>query len=708
MKNRILFLFMLALLLGNCTPKVTEKAKTTTDEISKVMVGKEDFRKQVPKAGPPPKIQIGTAEEFQLDNGLKVIVVENHRLPRVSYQLFIDAPEIMQNDKTGFIDMTYDLINKGTTNRTKAEIDEAIDFMGAQISTATRDGRGIYASSLTKHNETLLDIMSDILLNPTFPDAEFDKLKKQTLSALAQSKEDADAIASNVSSVMRYGKNHPYGEITTEASIANLSSGDCKAYYEAFFKPNISYLVVVGDITAAQVKPMLEKRLGAWKASQNIPKTSFDLPAMPTARTLDFVNKPGAVQSVINITYPIELKPGHPDVIKSRVMNTLLGGFFQSRLNQNLRETHAYTYGARSRLANDKMVGSFSATASVRNEVTDSSLIQFMHELNSIRNEMISQADLDMVKNVLAGRFGRSLEQPETVARFALNTARYNLPADYYVTYLEKLSTVNLADVQAMAKKYIQPDKAHVIVVGNQDEVVETLGSFATSGKVDFYDHFGNPVANDKIPDGVTAQTVIEDYLNAIGGADKLKTVTKLHQSMGLSMGGMSLGMESYQQEPNKYTVSTKMNGTVMEKQTYDGTRAKVTSMQGNKELEGKDLEEQKERVTIFPELTYDAKGYKTELKSIEEVNGKKAYKILVESPSGIKTTDYYDMESSLKVRNINAKGEAVGIGDYKAVNGILFPHTLSITLPNSPQLDMKVKTIEVNGTIDASVFTIE
>ncbi|MEM9824405.1 MAG: pitrilysin family protein [Bacteroidota bacterium] len=506
MKNNTFFLCLLvAMVLANCSPKVGDQVQKKAEEkAATVMVGKEDFRKQVPSAGPPPKIQIGSSEQFELDNGLKVILVENHKLPRVSYRLFVNTPDIMQNEKAGYIDMAGELLNKGTANRKKAEIDEAIDFMGASLNTTAS---GIFASSLTKHTENLLEIMSDVLLNPSFPESEFAKAKKQTLSNLAQSKEDPSEVSRSVSNVLRYGKNHPYGEIMTEATIENITREDCKDYYETFFKPNISYLVVVGDVDMAKAKPMIEKYFSSWKSSNNIPKVDFPTPQAPENTTVDFINKTGAVQSVISVTYPVELKPGHPDVIKSRVMNTMLGGFFQSRLNQNLRETNAYTYGAGSRLSSDEKVGSFRAGASVRNEVTDSSIMELVNELNRIRDEQIDQADLDMVKNVIAGSFARSLEQPETVANFALNTARYGLPADYYTTYLQKLDQVSLNDVQMMAQKYIRPANAHIVVVGNKDEVAEKLGKFTASGKVDFYDPYGNEITSEiPIPDGVTAK----------------------------------------------------------------------------------------------------------------------------------------------------------------------------------------------------------
>jgi len=328
-------------------------------------------------------------------------------------------------------------------------------------------------------------------------------------------------------------------------------------------------------------------------------------------------------------------------------------------------------------------------------------------ELNKIRNEVIDQADLDMVKNVIAGSFARSLERPETVAQFALNTARYNLPSDYYATYLEKLDQVSLNDVQMMAKKYIRPGNAHIVVVGNKDEVAENLGQFAQSGNVDYYDTYGNQIKEETpLPDGLTAQSVINDYINAIGTSAKLKTVKKMHQKMGMSIQGMNIVMELYQQSPNKFAMSQMMGPNVVMKQTFDGTVGKMSGMQGNKTLEGAELDDLRERASIFPEMTYDEKGYKMELKGIEDVEGKKAYKIVLESPSGKKSTDYFAMDNSLKVRSVSADGGTVDLGEYKAVDGILFPHNLSVTMPGAPmKMEMKVEKVEINGDFDETVF---
>ena len=706
--KNIIYSLAMVFTIVSCTPKAGDIVQNKNDVNTTVVQQPETFRQKAPESGPPPKVQIGSYEQFQLSNGLKIIVVENHKLPRVSFQLYVDAPERLEDEKTGYADMAGDLLNKGTVSRTKSAIDEEIDFMGANLTTSSS---GIFASSLTKHSENLMVILSDVLLNPTFPDSEFKKIKTQTLSALAQSKDDPNQIAANVADVLRYGKDHPYGEVVTEKTIENISLEDCKKYYQDYFKPNLSYLVVVGDITPPNAMMLAERYLGEWKSAKELEKVDWTIPEGPSKTVVDFVHKPGAVQSVINITYPIYLPPGHEDIIKAGVMNTMLGGFFQSRLMQNLRETHAYTYGARSRIDNDKLVGFFNAGASVRNEVTDSSIVEFLAELNAIRAQPIGKDDLDMVKNVIAGNFSRSLERPETIARFALNTARYKLPADYYASYLKKLDAVTTNDVMEMAKKYVRPDKAHIIVVGNKDEVAEKLDVFSHDGKLKYYDHYGNKIvpSESKIPEGVTTATILEDYLNAIGGKDKLMKVNSLSSVMKADLGGPSILMETYQKDGNKFSLTMMMNGQVMQSQVYNNGKAMASGMGQKKAIEGDELEDLKISVKMFPELFYEKFGYSPELKGMEDINGIKAYKVVVTKPNGKTFTDYFDITSSLKIRTIQSSGEIFDIGDYQEVEGVLLPYTLTLSGGQIPfPMNFKTEKMEVNGAIDDEVFKVE
>ncbi|MFK8102834.1 MAG: insulinase family protein, partial [Saprospiraceae bacterium] len=484
-----------------------------------------------------------------------------------------------------------------------------------------------------------------------------------------------------------------------------------------YFKPNISYLVVVGDITKSEAEKLSKKYFGAWKASSSIPKQQFAKPKKPAGTTVDFVNKTGAVQSVINVTYPIQMKPGAPDQIKARVMNTLLGGFFRSRLNANLREDKAYTYGSRSSLSADKEVGFFNANASVRNEVTDSSLVQFMYELNKIRTEKITSEELSLVKNVMAGNFARSLEQPQTIARFALNTFRNKLPNDYYATYLKKLSMVTADDVLAMAKKYITPQNAHIVVVGNKVDVADKLGQFATSGKVNFYDRFGNPIKDGgmEIPAGVTATKVIQDYLTAIGGTKAINSIKDLTTTMTADLGGNALEIMTQQKVPNMSVNTTSMQGMTMQAVVFDGNKGMTTARGQSMPMPEDKIADAKISNHMIPESVFEKYSVKTKLIGMESVNGKKAYAMEVTFPSGKKSTYYFDLESSLKVREVSIETEggrtmtiSADLDGYKAVNGVKFPHKQSVSGVMPVPLVMEVKEIKANTNLDDSIFKIK
>lgn len=703
MKN-ILFLIPLIFLLTNCTPKtgevVTEKPMVTQPE------PKETFRNQAPDAGPAPKIQMGTYDLVTLENGLKVIMVENDKLPTISTQLFIDAPVIKEGDAAGYVSMAGDMLSKGTKTKTKSEIDEAVDFIGASFSTSSR---GMNAYSLSKHSDKVFDIMADVLYNASFPEQEFEKLKKQTLSGLASSKDDPNAIASNVGDVLTYGKDHPYGEIMTEETVEKISLDQIKSYYNTYFKPNISYLVVVGDFDKAKMKKKVEETFGAWKSSDDIKKMTFEKPEIPTSTTVDFVNKNGAVQSVIKLTYPLEMKPGTPDVIPARVMNTMLGGYFQSRINQNLRETHGYTYGARSRIDSDKLIGYFTAGGSVRNEVTDSSITELIYELDRIRTGEIPTDELEMVKSVMAGQFARSLENPSTVARFALNTFRYDLPKDYYANYLQRLSQVTAADVKMMANKYVHPDKAHIVVVGSKDDVADKLGKFAADGEVRYYDYYGDRIEMDESPVNMTVGQVFEKYINAIGGKDKVTKVKDLTQNHETEVQGMKIEATMINKAPNKMTVSFAMNGNVMEEQKFDGSKGSVSQMGAVTPMDEGALDEMIISSPIFVELNENMSNAKAIVKGMEKVDGKSAICVQIESAGGTKMSNYYDKETGLKLKTeITGQSgtQTVIYKDYQEVDGVKIPHTLKISGSSLPiPLTLEAKSVKINTGVEDSQF---
>ncbi len=675
-------------------------------------------RSKRPEPAAAPKIKIGQYEKFELANGLKVFVIENHKLPTVSVSLTIDKDPMLEKDKVGLSSMAGDLMSAGTTTRTKEQIDEEIDFIGGNITTYSS---GFFVSALKKHTDKVLTIATDILYNPTFPQEELDKMKKRTISSIKSAKTSPDAMINNVSSVLNFGKNHPYGEVQTIEHVENITTADCRKYYETYFRPNVSYLVFVGDITPAEAKVMAEKYFAKWEKA-DVPKHKYSTPQRPTSTEVAFVNKPGAVQSVIEITYPVELKPGSDDAITASVMNSILGGgVFSGRLMQNLREGKAYTYGARSSLNSDILVGSFSAGASVRNAVSDSAVHEFMYELRRMITEKVTEEELDLVKKSMNGSFARSLESPQTIARFALNIERYGLPKDYYDTYLEKLSAITIDDISRVAQKYIHPENAHIIVVGNKGEVAEKLTKFSASGKVNYYDANGavvvEPTIKKELPAGLTAQKVVDDYIFAITKtsnskqlAKKIKGTKAISYTMTGEVQGFSLTMTRVQTQGKLYEAVEAM-GQTFQKKVFDGKKGYQTNMMSGKaDLEGEELESAKVDANYIPEMMY-AKNYTLTLKGIETYNGADCYAIEVVSKKGNKTTEYYDATTKMKVYSSSEVDSPEGkftteteFADYKEVSGFMFPHKTTVT-SGEQAFELTVSKIEVNGKVDANLF---
>ncbi len=706
-----------AFALTQCTPKMTEEI-SKTEEISSVETESIEntattWRSMAPAAGPARKIQLGEYSTFKLENGLEVIVVENNKLPRASYSLTLKNNPIIEGKQAGFVDIAGDILARGTTTKSKADIDAEVDFIGASLSSYSG---GIFASSLTKHKDALLTIASDILYNPTFEEEEFEKLKTQYISGIQTEKTDPNSMAGNVANVLNYTKGHPYGEIQTEESINNIKLESCKKYYTDFFKPNNAYLIIVGDVSLEEAKADAKKYFGSWKRG-DVPTNDYGVPSAPNESKVSFVNKEGAVQSIINITYPIDLKPGSEDAIAASLMNSILGGgIFSGRLMQNLREDKAYTYGARSRLNSDPLVGEFNAFASVRNEVTDSSVTEFIYEMERMITEEVDEEDLQLAKNSNAGAFARSLESPQTLARYALNIVKYNLPADYYETYLEKLEKVSVSDITMMAKKYIRPNNANIVVVGNKDEVAEKLKRFDADGEIDYYDAYGKKVENQAIiPTDIDAQGVLNKYIKAISLNNNLADIKSLHQVYTLSMMGQTINIDLFIKERAKLAMKMMMNGNIVNEQIFDGQKAMMSGMGQPAKVveEGPLFDQMKNQTQIIEQVYYVENGYSTELKGIEEIDGDQVYKVGVVSPRGEKSTEFYEVETGYLRRTVKTDSESgittmTSLSDYQEYGGFMFPMKIVTEGASPAPIEMIGKSVNINPDLSDDLFIIK
>ncbi|HKB87072.1 MAG TPA: insulinase family protein [Ignavibacteriaceae bacterium] len=661
-------------------------------------------RSKPPEPGPAPEIELGTYEHFELPNGLKVFLVENHKLPRISFSLQIDRNPILEGDTAGYISAAGQLLRTGTRSRSKEELDETIDFIGADLSTSST---GIYAMSLTEHADTLFKIMSDIILNSEFKKAELDKIKTRMKSDLASQKDDPDAIAGTVKNVVDFGKDHPYGEPETEQTVDNITLEKCNEYYKTFFAPNISYLAVVGDIDEQKAKELVTNYLGGWQR-KDVPQYKYPVPQPPVQTTVDLVDRPNSVQSVVNVTYPVQLKPGDSEAIPASLMNTILGGG-TFRLFQDLREKHSFTYGANSRLSKDEYAGSFTAFTNVRNAVTDSAITRILYEMNRIKNETVADSELQVIKNYVTGNFAISLESPQTIATFAINIDKYNLPRDYYANYLKNVAKVTPAEIRDAAEKFIRPDQSNIVIVGNADQIKQGLTKF---GPILYYDKYGKEIDTSlaSIPGDLSAMDVINHYIKAIGGRNSLANVHDRTTVMKGTVQGYEVTTTIYQKEPDLFKQEVDAGGMIQEI-TYNGKNGEMQSAGQQMKIEGNELEKLKHEATIHLLLAIDSLGVKLKLAGMEKVNGKDAYKIEMMFPSGTKWIQYYDPETGYKIKetkNITTPQgtftQEIYYNDYRTVDGVKYPFSIKQSV--GPQsMEFKVDSIKVNTRIPDTKF---
>lgn len=667
-------------------------------------------RSKLPPAGQASEIKIANYKSFELKNGLKVFVIENRKLPRVSFNLILDVDPVLEKGNIGFVSVTGDLLRTGTKKRSKDLLDKEIDLLGATLSTSSTN---IFASGLERNKEKLFEILSDIILNSEFKQEELDKLKKQMLSGLATAKDDPNSISQRVSQVIMYSKDHPYGEVETEETVNSITLDMCKGYYATYFRPNVAYLAIVGDINKVTAKKLVEKYLTKWE-KKDVPKNSYSTPKAPVVNKVSLVDRANSVQSVISIAYPVELQIGSDDAIKASVVNLILGGSATGRLFMNLREAKAYTYGAYSSMNPDRLIGSFSAFTQVRTSVTDSAITEIVKEMKKIRNEKVSDDELQKAKNLLSGSFTRSLESPETIARFAINTARYNLHKDYYKNYLKNLNALTSDDILATAKKYIKPNNLNVIVVGNGEEVAKNIAKFSVSNKVDYFDTNGNPFdpTAKKIPAGVTAKSVLDKYIEAIGGSENILKVQDKTTKMKGSVQGIDITITMNQKEPNKLYQLLDA-GVFQQKTVFDGNKGYSEGMGQRADFTGEQIEEMKDN-SLHGMLTYDERGFKYELTGMENINGKDAYKITFTSPLGKKSIAYYAVDSGLLIRTSSSISTAQGtfnqttdMDDYREVQGVKYPFKLNQNM--GPQsIELIVTSYEINTGLPDSLFEIK
>ena len=643
-------------------------------------------RSKKPAAGPAPVISIKDPVIFTLANGMTVLVVENHKLPKVNASLSIDAGPIAEGKKAGLVDIMGQMLGEGTTTMPKDKFDEAVDIIGAQVSLYSGGGS---ASALTRYFEKAFGLMADGLKNPSFPAESFDKLKSMTLTGLKANEKSAPAIAARVSKALSYGKQTAMGEFTTEESVKSLTLNDVKEAYKNYITPSRSYLTFVGDITPELAKKIATKAFGSW-TGKKLTLPSIPLVENPAKTEINFVDLPTAVQGELNIGNLVNNPMNNKDYHALLVANQILGGGAESKLFMNLREKHGFTYGSYSRIGSGRFQSQFNASAAVRTDKVDSATAEIFSEILNMRDGKVTQEELENAKAKYNGSFALGMEDPARTATYATNILINNLPKDFYRTYLQKINAVTLSDLKNVAGTYFNERNSRIVIVGNGSIILPKLMRLGYAIKK--YDRYAEPVV-EKATDikvGETAKTtnnisvyeIVNSYLKAIGGIDEIKKINSISATIGLDMMGRTFVGIDKRMNPNKQLTELKMGTTTVMKRVFDGGKGFQQQMGQKKDLTEQEIKQSLDEKGVIPQLFYISNAeYKTDYLGTGKVNEEETYRMKVLMPSGKLSIQEYAIKTGLllKEENTSKEGgqdvvETVEYKDYKKVGAILLP----------------------------------
>ena len=640
------------------------------------------------------------------------MVATDTKFPVVSWSLNLNNPPAFEGDKAGVQSLTGALLGKETQQSTKDEFAEKVDFLGASVSVTPNGGFGY---CLAKYQENVFSLFAEAAFQTKFTQEELDFEKEQLIEGIKSGENSAAAIAGNVRGAVFYGKNHAAGEIVTEETVNNVTLEDVKQFYNERFKPSNGYMLFTGDITVKEVKTLLKKYMNNWESGAvAIP----EYPAFEDVSTteINFVDVPNAVQTELAVMGVSSLKMTDKDYHASLVANYILGGAFGSYLNMNLREKNGYTYGVRSSLGTARWYNSsFGVTTKVRNTVTDSAVVEILKEIKRIKAVPV---DIDLLVNAKAKFLGNFILQSEdktVAARRALSIKTNKLPEDFYKNYIANIDAVTIEDVQRVAIKYFSDENVRIVLVGKGSDVVENLEKIEWNGKklpIKFFDKDANsvekPVFSKPIPSGVTAATVIEGYIKAIGGLEAVNAVTSVMTSANVTIEGMPFKPTAVMKTMSPNMSSMEMSiagmGTVM-KQKFNGSEGYAEQQGMKNPMSETELSEKAEEKGLFPETYLDASTIN--LVSLIAIEGVDVYKIKVKEDS----FRYYDATTGLLVRTEKteeAQGQKVtsvqDLSDYREVNGVLFPFGQKITA--GPQvIGLSATEITINEGVSTDDF---
>ena len=487
-----------ALLALASTPLVAQRpaAQPQTGPAGQSVTG-ADIKGKAPVNKEILKVKLPKAQEATLSNGMRVVLLENHRVPTFTMQMVVLSGGLSDpSSYHGLAQFTAALLREGTATRKSKDIAEQMDTLGATLNAGTGLSSfttNVTTAGLVENFDQTLDIFTDVIRNPKFPQEEVDKYKQRQIAQLQFQRSIPQFLAAERFQRAIYGE-HPAGLIVPPTeSIKRITSADLAGFHSTYYRPNNAILTIVGDVTLKEIMPKLEKAFGDWQKG-DVPQTKIPSAPDQGAMRIQLIDRPGSVQTVLQLGN-LGIERTNPDYFAVQVMNQILGGGPASRLFLNLREKNGYTYGAYSNFGGSKFRGTVVSSSEVRTDVTEGAMREFMFELKRIRDEKAGPAELENAKRAIVGNFALSLEQPNALLNNIVTQKLYDLPADYWDTYPQMISNITVEDVQRVAQKYVSLSNLQIVAVGDASKARDVLAKY---GAVEVYDAEGQPVTDKK------------------------------------------------------------------------------------------------------------------------------------------------------------------------------------------------------------------
>jgi predicted Zn-dependent peptidase/outer membrane lipoprotein-sorting protein len=675
--------------------------------LSQAALGQKIDRTKKPEAGPAPAASFPDFKEAVLSNGLKVFIIESDRKPTITVRLLVKAGDFFDGEKPGVADFTAELLGRGSPKRKASDFAREADKIGAEYSASSGDdATSIVISGLTKHTDKLLELLSDAVLNPTFPEEQLEIVRKQALSNITAGKKTPQTLAANLQRKVLFG-DYPYGKVQTEESVNAITVEDLKNFYNSHYFANNATIAVVGDVKADEITKKLEKYFGKWKRGTPAKVQPAELPDSK-GLMIHLVDLPGAVQSNIRVCFR-SVPRNNPDLVELGVVESVLGGGFSGRLFQNLREKHGWTYGAYASGVYQRYLGYFAASTEVRNAVTDSAIAEILAEMRRICSEPINEEELKLQREYLAGNYLLSLERAEQNAARLQNIEFYGLPADYYKTYAQRVSRVTPEKALELAKKYIEVSDLAIVVVGDAKEIKPKLEKLA---KVRVYDTELNPMISLTLD--LSGEELLKKHIEAIGGESAVMKIKDrvIEGKVSIFAGPQTIEgtFKRTEKFPNKqvFIIST----PVFSQEVYnDGKRVVQSGMGGTRELTGDELKKAQESAHFNMLYRTAELGYKVTAKEKKMLKGRPVYVAELEQALNGKTILVFDAEDFMLIsetrKQTTPQGEidvTTTYSDFKPVDGVMQPFKIVQSL-GMADVQLVVTSIKQNVGVPDEEF---